>query len=236
MISSAPNPQAQPTRLFILGATGGTGRSLVSQALQRGHSVTAFVRSPQKLAAPRDRLTVVRGDPADAGALRASVVGHDAVLSALGPPGVGPTTIVADAARATVAAMREAGVRRLLVVGVAVLFEDAGLFGAILRRSLLRNVAKDSAEMESIVTASSLDWTIARPPRLTNGPLTGRYSVADGRLPPGAGGGAKISRADVAHFLLDEVARGEHLRRVVGLAYTAASARSALAEPRPATS
>jgi putative NADH-flavin reductase len=84
----------------------------------------------------------------------------------------------------------------------------------------MRNIAKDSAEMEGIVKSSELDWTIVRPPRLTNGPRTERYGVADDHLPRGAGGAATISRADVAHFLLDEVERSGHLQRVVGIAYT----------------
>src|SRR5256885_5608698 len=110
--------------LFVLGATGGTGRAIVDQALRRGHRVTAFVRSPDKLGPSREGLTVLRGDPRNVEELRAALPGHDAVLSALGPPGIGPSTLVADSARSTVAAMRAAGVRRLLVVGVAVLFED----------------------------------------------------------------------------------------------------------------
>jgi putative NADH-flavin reductase len=203
------------TRLFILGATGGTGRALVEQARERGHLVTAFVRTPGKLAPVRDGVTVVRGDPRDTDALRAALPGHDAVLSALGPSGLGPTTLVSDCARSTVAAMQATGVRRLLVVGVAVLFED-GLLNAIARRTFLRNVARDSAEMERIVGSSGLDWTIARPPRLTNGELTRAYGVADGRMPPAAR--LTISRADVAHFLLDELEHPAHVRRIAGLA------------------
>jgi putative NADH-flavin reductase len=202
--------------LFVLGATGGTGRALVEQALGRGHRVTAFVRSPQKLDPPREGLTVVRGDPRNADELRAALPGHEAVLSALGPPGIGPSTLVADSARSTVAAMQASGVRRLLVVGVAVLFENDGVLSAIARRTFLRNVAKDHAEMERILSASGLDWTIARPPRLTDGPLTHAYGVADGRMPPGAC--LTVSRADVADFLLDEVEHPAHVRQIVGMA------------------
>jgi len=210
--------------LFVLGATGGTGRALVEQALRRGHRVTAFVRSPEKLGPPREGLTAVRGDPRDADELRAALPGHDAVLSALGPPGIGPSTVVSDCARSTVAAMQASGVRRILMVGVAVLFEE-GLVNAIARRTFLRNVAKDHAEMERILGASGLDWTIARPPRLTNGPLTRAYDVADGRMPEGTR--FTISRADVADFLLDEVERPAHVRRIVGLASLKAPLRRA---------
>jgi putative NADH-flavin reductase len=209
-------------RLLVLGATGGTGKALVDQALERGHSVTAFVRSPHKINADRSGLTVVSGNPRDESALAAVMPGHDAVLSALGPPGPGKTTIVADGARATVAAMKSNGVARLLVVGVAVLFEDIGILGTILRRTLARNVASDSAEMDRMVRASDLVWTIVRPPRLTNGPLTGQYEVADDHLPSRGGGAATISRADGAHFLLEELERGAHRGRIVGVAYAPA--------------
>ena len=208
------------TRLFILGATGGIGLQLVDQALKRRHQVTAFVRSPDKLGAARERLTVIQGDVRNADVMSRALEGHDAVLSALGPPGPGRNTITSDSARATVAAMQSAGFDRLLVVGVAALFPDIGVFGHLLRSTLLRNIADDSAEMERIVKASGLDWTIVRPPRLTNGPRRKHYGVADDRLPNGAGGNATISRADVAHFMLDNVEQPGHLRRVVGIAYT----------------
>jgi putative NADH-flavin reductase len=207
-------------RLLILGATGGIGRELVDQALNRQHRVTAFVRNPQKLGPPREGLSVVQGNVLSAEALGNALAGHDAVLSTIGPPGPRRTTITSDSARATLAAMEATGIHRLLIVGVAVLFDDAGIFARLLRKTLLRNVASDSAEMERIVKASHLDWTIVRPPRLTNGPRTERYSIADDHLPRSAGGAATVSRADVAHFLLDELEHPVHVRQIVGIAYT----------------
>jgi putative NADH-flavin reductase len=201
-------------RLFILGATGRTGQALLAQALERGHQVTAFVRSPGKLGAAREGVTVRQGDPHSVGDLTAAIPGHDAVLSALGLPGLGPARVLRDCARSTVAAMQASGVRRLLVVSAAVLFHGS-LATAILRNTLLRNVAADSAEMERVVTARGLEWTIVRPPRLTNGQLTRRYRVEDGAMPRGS---RLVSRADVADFLLDEVERGAHRRQIVGMA------------------
>lgn len=206
--------------LFILGATGGIGRELVNQALDRHHRVTAFVRSSHKLGGAREGFTVIEGDVRNPERMSAALAGHDAVLSALGPPGPARNTITSDSARATVAAMESTGVRRLVVVGVAALFPDIGMFGHLLRNTLLRNIADDSAEMERIVKATRLDWTIVRPPRLTNGPRREHYGVAEDHLPQGAGGNAIVSRADVAHFILDEVERSAHIRRVVGIAYT----------------
>jgi putative NADH-flavin reductase len=144
-------------RILILGATGGIGRALLDQALERGHQVTAFVRAPQKLGTPREGLTVREGDPRDAAALAAVLPGHDAVLSALGPPGAGPTTIHREAARSTVDAMQAAGVRRLLVVSAAVLFPGGGPLVGLLRATLLRNNVADCTAMERIVTTSGLD-------------------------------------------------------------------------------
>ena len=204
-------------RLFLLGATGGTGRELVDQALRRQYRMTAYVRTPHKLA-PRDRLTVVQGDLLNVQAVTDALAGHDAVLSAVGPPGPGQTTIMRDSAKATVMAMKSAGVRRLLILGVAMLFDDAGILARLLRKIILRNIANDAGAMELVVRRSGLDWTIVRPPRLMNGPLTGRYAIADGCLPNGAGRAARISRADVAHFLLDEAERPAHVGRVVGIA------------------
>jgi putative NADH-flavin reductase len=202
-------------RLFILGATGGIGRALIDQAIERSHTVTAFVRSPEKLGAPCDGLAVRKGDPRSVDELLAVLPGHDAVLSALGPPGPGRTTIHRDCARATIAAMHATGVRRLLVVSAAVNFENEGFIYWLFRNTLLRNIVEDTSAMERLVMASGLDWTIARPPRLTNGPLTQQYGVEDNRMPRG---GFSLSRADVADFLLEELDRRAHIQRIVGMA------------------
>jgi putative NADH-flavin reductase len=201
-------------KLFILGATGGIGRSLVDQAIAAGHTVTVFVRSPDKV--QRADIRVVKGDPCDEAALAAALPGHDAVLSALGPPGVGKTTIHRDAARATIAAMKASGVTRLLVVSAAVNFE-AGPLIWLFRHTFLRNISEDTLAMEALVAESDLAYTIARPPRLVDGPATARYAVADEALPAGRG---VLSRGDVAHFMLDELKMSAHLRHVVGMAGT----------------
>jgi putative NADH-flavin reductase len=202
-------------RLFILGATGGIGRELILQARERNHDLTAFVRSPQKLGELAQHVTVRQGDPHSIAELSVALTGHDAVFSALGPPGIGPTTVLRECAGSTVAAMKNTGVPRLLIVSAAVLFHDIGILPAVLRRTFLRNVAEDCTAMERIVTASGLDWTIVRPPRLTNGAITENYRVEDGRMPAGR---QTISRADVAHFLLTELERGVHMRQIVGMA------------------
>jgi putative NADH-flavin reductase len=200
-------------RLFVLGATGGTGKQLVDLALQRGHQVTAFVRSPQKIS-HREHLTIVEGDPLNADRLVSALPGHDVILSALGAIGRGQTTLLGDCARSTIEAASESGVKRLFVVSSALLFPDAGLIGAVLSRFVFGNVLRDSLEMERVVKNSGLDWTIVRPVRLTNGSCTERWRFEVDRIPRG---GFSISRADVAHFLLETIEQDAHLQQVIGL-------------------
>jgi putative NADH-flavin reductase len=202
-------------RLLILGATGRTGQALIEQALGRGHQLTALARSPEKLGKPRPGLVIRQVEIQSSTALARVLPAHDAVVSALGHSGLGGDSILTESARALVVAMRESGVRRILVVSVGILFEHAGMVPTVLRRTLLRNVAVDSQRMERILIESDLDWTIARPPRLTNGPLTRRYRVAVGAMPAGS---HSMSRANVADFLLNEVEQAGHVRQIVGLA------------------
>lgn len=205
-------------RLFILGATGGVGSELVEQALARGNEVTALARSPGKIRAGRPALTVVSGDPLDSAQLKSALPGHDAVLSALGHRRGSPAALLASGARALVSAMRQTGRRRLLVVSVAMLFPESGLAGTILRNLIFRTAAADSREMERYLIENGdqncIEWTIVRPPRLTKGPRTERYRVEDGHLPKG---GASISRADVAHFMLNEAEHPAHIGEVLGV-------------------
>ena len=152
----------------MIGATGRTGSEIVKLSLSRGHDVTAFVRSPEKMA-PAPSLFVVRGDPHDPESISAALPGHDAVLSAIGPhPSdvLHPSTLLTDCARASVAAMKATGVTRLVIVSAAVLFPGGGLYFAVFRR-LIANHVRDLRSMEHIVRTSELEWTIARPPRLT---------------------------------------------------------------------
>lgn len=196
--------------VLVVGATGRTGKHVLEQGKERGHRVTAFVRSPSKLDGAN--VEIVRGDPTNADALARALSGVDAVISCLGPPSLGRYTIVEDGARALVAAMDLAHVRRAVVVSAAVLFD--GFLTTFARMTFLRNVARDSGAMERIVRAHDLDWTIVRPPRLVERAMT-PYDVADDALPPGP---STVAFADVAHFMLDELEQRRHVRRVVGMA------------------
>jgi putative NADH-flavin reductase len=202
-------------RLFILGATGAIGQQLVRIGLERGHELTAYVRSPHKLSQPRGRLAVVQGDLFSVAAMARIVGGHDAVLSAFGPTTIRTTTLRREFGRTLASALREGGVRRVQLVSAAFLFRRVGMLGALLKPTLFRFMAPDMAAMEREVMQEDLEWTVLRPPRLTNGPATGAYRVAEGELPAS---GYVISRADVAGFMLDEAETPAHVRQIVGLA------------------
>jgi putative NADH-flavin reductase len=201
-------------RLFVLGATGRTGTEFVDLALARGHDVTAFVRSPKKLA-PRPRLSVVAGDPRDTAALGRALPDHDAVVSVLGAPpreALRPNTMMTDFAASTVSAMTSAGVARLAILSAAVLFPLTDLVSRIFTW-ILRHHARDLTTMEAVVSSSGLSWTIARPPRLVHDRDEVYRSALDG-LPPGK---RVVSYRAVAAFLLDAIERREHVGEVRGL-------------------
>jgi putative NADH-flavin reductase len=209
-------------RLFVIGANGRTGMEILDLARARGHEATAFVRSPEKLEQMAN-IRVVRGDPLQTASIASALPGHDAVLSAIGPHArdalLRPTTLLADCARATVDAMTATGVRRLAIVSAAVLFPEKGL-DFMFFRWLLRHHARDLDAMERIVRASGLDWTIARPPRLTQ-LRDASFVAARDTLPAG---GRVMSFRSVAAFMLDAVERRSHVAEVVGLARGLAAA------------
>jgi len=209
---SRPARRSADTRLFILGATGKTGTTIVAQAIERGHAVTTFGRSPFAGDATRK----ITGNPMNIAELVAALPGHDAVLSVLGARGLGRSSVRADAARATVGAMTIARVPRLIILSSALLDTHTGGLTRFLSRTLLRNIPKDQQAMETVVMQSDIDWTILRPPMTNNGPLTTRYEVITGSAPNDARG-MKMSRSDVAHMMLDIAERGGHSRQIVWL-------------------
>jgi putative NADH-flavin reductase len=199
-------------RLFVLGATGKTGTALVEQGLARGHEVTAFGRST--FGRQGKSLRVLLGDPMDAIALTAELPGHDAVLSALGARGLGATSVLTEGASATIEAMRASGLRRLLIVSSMLFDSNSEWLTLLMGRTLLRHVVADQQAMEELVRRSDLDWTLIRAARLTNGALTGKYSVSD--QPGGAGfSGKAMSREDLACMMLDGAERGDYVKQTV---------------------
>jgi putative NADH-flavin reductase len=208
-------------RLLIIGATGGTGRELVDQALELGHEVTALARTPQKLNINHGRLRVVEGDVLDAKAVEQSVAGQDAVLCALGTRVLRKNTIQSSGTRNIVSAMQTHGVRRLVLESSLDVGDSRGqlgfFFGTIVRPLLLRNIFADKEKQEQLVRDSPLDWIIVRPGYLTDGARTGKYRA--GFPPDDRTIKRKISRADVAEFMLKQLTENAYLRKTPGLSY-----------------
>jgi putative NADH-flavin reductase len=237
--------------ITVFGATGGTGTSLVRQALAAGHQVTAVVRDPARLAVTSDlgsvpvtgapvgplvtrpitehhtggaaappRLAVVTADVLDPAAIAPPVAGADAVISAIGPRGGGPTTVSHDSATAIIAAMHATGARRLVTISGSIVTDDGDdlllrLVKPLVRRTQLRHVCADMRRAEEEVRHSGLEWTIMRPPRLTGKPAAGHYRTAiDRNLPRDY----TISREDLAACILGLIADPEAVRKHVAVA------------------
>jgi putative NADH-flavin reductase len=210
--------------ITVFGATGGTGACLLREALAAGHRVTAVVRDPARLAGQSTtalpRLEVITADVMDPAAIGPAVAGADAVLSAIGPHGSGPTTVSQDSAAAIIAAMHAAGARRLIVVSGSVV-TDVGddpflrLVKPLVRRTQLRHVCADMRRAEDQVRSSGLDWTIMRPPRLTDKAPAGTYRTAIDRNLPRE---YTISRTDLARCILGLVGNRDSVHKHVAIA------------------
>ena len=208
--------------LLIIGATGGTGRALVEQGLERGHQVTAFVRNPARLAIRHERLVIARGDVLDPASVEAAVHGQDAVLCALGHKRwFYPTRILSGGTRNLIHAMESQGVRRLVCETTLGIGDTWGRMGAyytlFVGVFILPFYFFDKVRQERLIRRSSLDWVIVRPGALTNGPKRGRL-----RHGPNVGHWlwtVRISRADVADFMLDQLTDDAYLRSAPGVSW-----------------
>ena len=202
-------------KILIFGASGATGRLVVEQALAQNHQVTAFVRTPAKLALNHAHLRVEQGDVGDPLRVDAVIPGHNAVISTLGvgkPLSADP--VVVAGIRNVVASMERHNVRRLIYQSFVGVTESRAAAGFMLRyvaRFPLRNEIADHELKERLIRASKLDWTIVRPPKLTNGaPVkahrVGEDIVSTSFLPT-------LARADVAAFLVQQLSDPTYTRK-----------------------
>jgi putative NADH-flavin reductase len=199
-------------KLLLLGATGGTGRQLLAQALEAGHETTALVRSAEKLNA-QDHLLVRSGDATDPEAVDAAVAGQDAVLSALGVRSPLADELISPSLRAVVPAMQQHGVKRLIwlsALGVGQTREQAPAMFRVPFSTVLRRIRRDKAAGEEYLRSTDLDWTLVYPPALTNGPHTGDYRSGETLNVKGF---PRVSRADVAQFMLAQLDDATYIRR-----------------------
>lgn len=198
-------------RIVVLGATGGTGKALVEQALAADHEVVVVARRPEALGLQHPHLTVLKGDARDAASLTPAFRGAEAIVSCVGVAGLlearKGTTLYSEGTRAICAAMADAGARRLIVVsssGTEPQENDGWFFKNVLKPLFLEPIYKDMRVMESELRSQDLDWTIVSPPYLTGGPVNPGYRVSDrGNVP----NDKDLSRATLAHILLETAVR-----------------------------
>jgi putative NADH-flavin reductase len=197
--------------ILVFGASGATGRHLVPQALSLGHHVTAFVRNPSAIANNGQQLRVVKGDVLDPTSVAAAMPGQDAVVCALGT-GRRERTALSTGVANILQAMKSRGVRRLVFLsglGAGDSKTQTALVGRLVQALLLKEMYEDKGRQESLIKQSDLDWTIVRPPLLRERPAKGKLRVSlDGRKV-----GWRITRADLAAFMLAQLTSEEFVRR-----------------------
>jgi putative NADH-flavin reductase len=208
-------------RLIVFGASRGVGRALTELALADGHSVTAVVRNPAEFALAHESLNVAAGDVTDAGSVSRNIGEHEMVFCTVGADQRGATTLYSDAARNIAEAMDASGISRLM------LLSNFGVFGengrgvrtaamALLVKRFLRATLEDHRRALDELSGRELQWTAVRPMALTDGARTGVYRVVERGLPRG---GTRISRIDVADFMLKQLDTDQYVHRVPAIAY-----------------
>jgi len=217
---------APALNILVIGANGGIGRQTVELALKAGHHVTALVRNSANLTLAHPNLEIVQGDIMHNESFEKYLEGKDAVISAIGVNGglMGdkPTTLYSLGNANLLQAMKKTGTRRVYFISASaveispVLPLVARLAAKYILQKLLRNMYADLREMEELAKQSDADWTIIRPPRLTDKPATGRYRFSINSFLKNS---LSISRADVAHFMIGNVMNDATYRAVVEIGY-----------------
>jgi len=211
-------------KITVFGATGGIGGHVVRQALDAGHKVTAVVRDPARFEVSHPALEVATVPGlTDPEVLRPVLEGSDAAISGVGPRGRKDGPVASSTTRGILRAMEASGVRRFVAVSAVPVGPVPKGESFVNRRILLpfisafaRDVYVDLAEMEDEIRRSTTEWTIVRPPKLTNKPLSGKYrTIVGGNVPRGY----TISRADVAHLMLRVLEQPETIKQAIGIAY-----------------
>jgi len=206
-------------KLIIFGATGSVGKQVVNQALKKGHQVTAFVRDAARVSVEHENLRIATGNAMDAASVESAIQGHDAVLVSIGAGRKG--TVRSEATRHIIAAMKKLGIRRLICQSTLGVGDSRGNLNMVWKYIMfglfLRQAYADHILQEAHVIKSGLDWTIVRPGAFVSGELTGDYrhgfSGSDKTTK------LKISRNDVADFMLKQLFDKRYLHKSPGLSY-----------------
>jgi putative NADH-flavin reductase len=208
-------------KLIVFGASGRTGMQVVKQALEAGFTVTAVVRTPDIFPLKHERLLLVKGEVLKLSTFESSMAGQDAVISCLGARNLKPTTLYSEGVANIAKAMQIAGVSRIICLsasGIEIEPElplPMRLFIKHILQPILKNSYSDLKKMEDYLRQSNLNWTIVRPPRLNNKTVTAKYRIVVNVYMPRQ---IKISRADVAHYMVNHIDDTTAFRAVAKIA------------------
>ncbi|WP_394175362.1 NAD(P)-dependent oxidoreductase [Guptibacillus hwajinpoensis] len=202
--------------IIVFGASGGTGNAFVRQAIAAGHHVTAFVRTPSKLETSHKHLSVELGDAMQAADVKQAMSSEfDAVISCLGANGLGKTTDLSTMTTNILDAMSLHDVKRIIYMASAGINKEIPGVTGFIAGKLLQNVLADHRRAVDLLAASEMEWTVVRPMGLTNDERTSDYRKTTSGVPKG---GRRISREDVADFILKTASDHLYIRHSIGLA------------------
>lgn len=203
-------------KIIVFGATGGVGQFVVKQGLETGFEITAFVRTPAKLAISHENLTVIQGDAFNQAEVTAAIAGHDAVVSCLGSSrGMKKSTELQEMTKNIVVGMQEQNVERIVYIASAGVHNElTGISGKLIK-ALLKNTLSDHRAAVEYIKSYKLNYTIVRPMSLTNHDFTGKYREATTNVPSKS---SSIPRADVAHFILKALADSNYVNTSIAVA------------------
>lgn len=208
-------------KILIIGASGPLGLEVVKMASDRSHQVSALVRNLDSFKVNSNAVKIIKGDVFDLNGLEKALLNHDAVISTFGTNLIRrPTTILSQGTRNIVKAMEASNVSRFVCITGIGAGNSKGhggfLYDKILEPFLLHEIYNDKTRQEEVIRTSRLDWTIVRPAILTNGSKRGHYRIANDLCGFTA---KKISRSDVADFLLNEVENNKYLKQSPVISY-----------------
>ncbi len=210
-------------KIAIFGATGGVGHHLIEQALSEGHDITVLVRSPKKLAAHKDRIRIVKGEVTKKDAVRKTVEDQDAIICALGAPLQDNSGIRTKGTARIVEAMQHEGIDRLVCLSSAGAGDSYAIlpfyYRTLIAPLFMSRLFKDHNGQEAAVMQSGLEWTIIRPGNFTDGQQTGVYFHGMTQEARSQRPKFKVSRADVAEFILAQLEESTYLHRAAWLSY-----------------
>ena len=203
-------------KVLVLEATGSVGQYILRLGTERGHQLTALVRNPEKLKSWERRVRIVKGDALDKDAVEQALRDQEAAIYAIGIKRIGRTTLFSESTRILIDAMERSSIKRLVCITGVGAGENKGhggfLYDRILFPLITKRIYEDKDVQEALVQKSSLDWVIVRPAMFREGTPSGKLeAVTEVR-------GVtliRVSRAEVAAFVLDQLTDDRYLRKAV---------------------